>query len=236
MAAAEAEAQAARQQAAAAQAQVAEADAAAERARGDAQAAQAAARKLETDLEDLSAAYSTLDAHAGSLQQQLDALQAELAAARQQQAASSSAGAAAAAGGGISEDEVERRVAAARSEAAAEAQAEADEAMTDLLVCLGQEEAKVGWVGGLGAGQLQELHVWGWGEAALSFPLRRRRTGSIPTAFVNRQHSRPAFPPMQVARLRQRLEAFGVDVDALVADIVAAGEAGEAEQLGDDLT
>ena len=33
--------------------------------------------------------------------------------------------------------------------------------------------------------------------------------------------------------MRQRLEAFGVDVDALVADIV---QAGEAEQLGDDLT
>ena len=59
--------------------------------------------------------------------------------------ASAAAGAAAAAGGGgVSEDEVEQRVAAAREEAAAEAQAEADEAMTDLLVCLGQEEAKVG--------------------------------------------------------------------------------------------
>ena len=145
VAAAEAEVQATRQQAAAAQAQLAEAAAEAERARNDAQAAQAVARKLETDLEDLSAAYSTLDAHAGSLQQQLDALQAELAAARQQQnTAGAAAAAAAAGGGGVSEDEVEQRVAAAREEAAAEAQAEADEAMTDLLVCLGQEEAKVG--------------------------------------------------------------------------------------------
>lgn len=45
----------------------------------------------------------------------------------------------------------------------------------------------------------------------------------------------PAWVPppavLQVARLRERLEAFGVDVDALLADIVAAGEAGEEDLL-----
>ena len=146
--AARAEAAAARQQLAAAQQQLAEAEAEAERARGDAQAAQAAARKLETDLEDLSAAYGNLDAHAGTLQQQVDQLQDELAQQRAAAAAAAPAAAdqqqpAAAALGGASEEEVQRQLAAARAEGAAEAQAEADEAMTDLLVCLGQEEAKV---------------------------------------------------------------------------------------------
>lgn len=145
-AAAAADAAAARQQLAAAQLAAAEAEVAAERARGDAQAAQAAARKLETDLEDLSAAYSNLDAHAGSLQSQVEQLELDLAAARQQ------AGAAGPASGhqqgsdrgGVGEEEVRRQVEAARQEAAQEA----DEAMGDLLVCLGQEEAKVGGGGG----------------------------------------------------------------------------------------
>ncbi|KAL4452662.1 hypothetical protein ABPG75_008324 [Micractinium tetrahymenae] len=173
---------AARQQLVAAQQAAAEAETAAERARADAKAAQAAARKLETDLEDLSAAYSNLDAHAGSLHSQLERLESELAAARQQGGAAGPAGqhqqgsggdsSSGGRGRGVSEEEVQRRVEAARQEAAEEA----DEAMGDLLVCLGQEEAKV-------------------------------------------------------ARLQERLEAFGVDVDALLADIVAAGEAGD----GDDL-
>lgn len=141
------EADAARQQLSAAQLQVAEAEAEADRARGDAREAQAASRKLERDLEDLSAAYGTLDAHVGSLQQQVEQLQEELA---QQRAAATAAeqraaaAAASPAGAAASEEEVEQRVAAARAEAAAEATAEADDAMTDLLVCLGQEEAKVG--------------------------------------------------------------------------------------------
>lgn len=110
--------------------QLAEAQAAAERAAGDLAAAQEAARKLETDLEDLSAAYSTLDGHADLLQQQVNRLQAELAAERQR------------AGGGsgpASSGEVEQRIAAARQEA----EQAAEEGMVDLLVCLGQEEAKV---------------------------------------------------------------------------------------------
>ena len=244
VAAAEAEAHAARQQLAAVQAQLAEAEGVAERARGDAHAAQAAARKLETDLEDLSAAYSTLDAHSGLLQQQLDALQAELAAARQGQgspdtaAGAGAAAAAAAAGGGLSEAEVERRVAAARAEAAAEAQAEADESMTDLLVCLGQEEAKVG--GWLGGGAVS------WADERLArLAAAGGRTGIVAEQPACKGCSHgvhilglismavPTGSP-QVARLRERLEALGVDADALVADIVAAGE-GE-QPLGDDLT
>lgn len=135
-AAAQADAEQARQQ-------LAEAEQAAEQARSAAQAAQAAARKLEADLEDLSAAYSTLDAHAGALQQQTDGLQRELRELRQQQAGGAEFR------GGISEAEVEQRVATARVEAQQEAQREADDAMADLLVCLGQEEAKVR--GGRGA-------------------------------------------------------------------------------------
>ena len=61
----------------------------------------------------------------------------------------------------------------------AEAQEEGEAAMGDLLICLGQEEAKV-------------------------------------------------------ARLRGELEAGGVDVDALLADIVAAGD--EEEEEDTDLT
>lgn len=134
-AAAEADAQQARQQLAALQQQLADAESAAEQAWSAAQAAQATARKLEADLEDLSSAYSTLDAHAGALQQQIDELQVEL---RRHPAAEP--GAAAGHDGSVSEAEVERRVTVAREEA----QQEADDAMTDLLVCLGQEEAKVG--------------------------------------------------------------------------------------------
>lgn len=47
------------------------------------------------------------------------------------------------AGGGVSEAEVARRVEEAAAAARAAAEAEADEGMTDLLVCLGQEERKV---------------------------------------------------------------------------------------------
>ena len=98
------------------------------------------------DLEDLSAAYSTLDAHAGSLQQQVEQLQlaAEQRKQQQQGAQAPSSGGDSSGdgggGGGISEAEVQRQVEAARQEA----QQEADDAMGDLLVCLGQEEAKVG--------------------------------------------------------------------------------------------
>ncbi len=114
--------------------QLAEVQAAAERAVADLARAREAAQKLETDLEDLSAAYSTLDGHAESLQQQVDQLQAELVAERQR------------AGGGsgpVSSAEVEQRIAAARLEA----EQAAEEGMVDLLVCLGQEEAKVRRVG-----------------------------------------------------------------------------------------
>ena len=39
------------------------------------------------------------------------------------------------------------------------------------------------------------------------------------------------WPCVQVAALRERLEAFGVDVDALLAPIIAAGEAPDGEDL-----
>ncbi len=44
---------------------------------------------------------------------------------------------------GVSEADVLRRVAEAVEAAKREAEAEADDSMTDLLVCLGQEERKV---------------------------------------------------------------------------------------------
>lgn len=47
------------------------------------------------------------------------------------------------AAGGVSEEEVARRVEDAVSRAKAEADQDADEQLTDLLVCLGQEEQKV---------------------------------------------------------------------------------------------
>ena len=61
-------------------------------------------------------------------------------------------------------------------------------------------------------------------------PCRCYLTG-VPAAYPTCDRHQACLP-VQVARLRQRLEALGVDVDALVADIVAAGEAGQ-EELGD---
>ena len=121
------------QQLEAAQQRVAEAEAAAQRARDDAQVAQAAASKLEADLQDLSAAYGTLDAHAGNLQTQVEQLQRDLTAAAEQRHLEGGGGC------GVSQAELQQRVEAARQEA----QDGADDVMADLLVCLGQEEAKV---------------------------------------------------------------------------------------------
>ncbi|EFN51480.1 hypothetical protein CHLNCDRAFT_140241 [Chlorella variabilis] len=163
-AAAEAQADVLRQQLVVAQQQLLEVQAEVERARADMTAGQVAARKLEMDLQDLSAAYSTLDAHADSLQQQVDQLQCDLAGARQRQDDVEVVGAGAQQGG-TSQIELQQRLEAVRQEA----QQEADDAMADLLACLGMEEAKV-------------------------------------------------------ARLRERLQAYGVDCDALLADIVVAGE------------
>ena len=135
-------------------------------ARSEAAEARAASERAQGELQDLSNAYAGLDAHAGQLQAQLDAALA---------GSSGSGGGAqpsAPARGGLSEAEVAARVEAA----VAEAQEEGEAAMGDLLICLGQEEAKV-------------------------------------------------------ARLRGELEASGVDVDGLLADIVRAGEEDD-----DDLT
>jgi pyruvate/2-oxoglutarate dehydrogenase complex dihydrolipoamide acyltransferase (E2) component len=211
---------AAQQAAAAAAQQLQEVEAEVQRAREDAQAARTAARKLEMDLEDLSAAYGTLDAHAGSLQQQVEQLQLELAAERrrqQQQGAQAPAGGSSSGDvGGIGEAEVQRQVEAARQEA----QQEADDAMGDLLVCLGQEEAKVGAV----LGSLCVRRLGALGCAALLRPL-------CCCFFLWAVAELAGLPPpkLQVARLRQRLEAQGVDCDALLADIVDA--VGEEEDM-----
>jgi hypothetical protein len=116
-------------------ARCAELEAEAGRARGEAANARAAARKLETDLEGLSSAYAALDAHAGELQAQLD----------RGGGGGGGSGVATAlpAPAGVDEAEVRRREAAAADAARAEAATEGDAAMEDLMVCLGQEEAKV---------------------------------------------------------------------------------------------
>jgi hypothetical protein len=145
--------------------------------------------------------------------------------------------------------------------ARAEAAAEADEAMADLLVCLGQEEAKVG----AGCCPVPPCpHSFHATSALLGYTklrnVRELATDSLPAiqpqassaaspaaALIFSRHvcfgSLPRNQPLggagvcllaQVARLRERLEAFGVDCDALLADIVAAGEEGGGDD--DDLT
>jgi DNA repair exonuclease SbcCD ATPase subunit len=114
-----------REELAATQARAAALEREAADARADADDARAALRKVEADLEALSSAYATLDSHANDMQTQLE--RAEL----QQRLGGGAPGAGAA--------DVEAAVAAAREEA----QQEADASMDDLMVCLGQEEAKV---------------------------------------------------------------------------------------------
>ena len=82
---------------------------------------QQALAKAEADLEGLSNAYAALDSHANQLQALLD-----------------QAMVAGPATNGLTQD-IEALLQAAREEAEQEANA----AMEDLLVCLGQEEAKV---------------------------------------------------------------------------------------------
>jgi len=103
-----------------------------ERARG----AEAAASQRAADLSALSGSYSALESHSFSLESQLQAAQKQLQGAQ-------TAGAAAAASVGSSPAEVDVLLARARDETRAEVEAEGDEAMNDLLVCLGQEERKV---------------------------------------------------------------------------------------------
>lgn len=99
-------------------------------AKTDAQHLQQALAKAEADLEGLSTAYNALDSHATELQARLD--RALL------QSTTSGGGGNGAANGGRGQD-LEALIQAARKEAEEEANA----AMEDLLVCLGQEEAKV---------------------------------------------------------------------------------------------
>jgi hypothetical protein len=94
-------------------------------AREEAAAAAAAARKLETDLEDLSSAYSTLDSFSNRVQEELEAARA------------------AGEGRPAGDAEVTARIEEALRGARQEAEVETAAALDDLLVCLGQEEAKV---------------------------------------------------------------------------------------------
>lgn len=201
-AAAEAQADVLRQQLVVAQQQLLEVQAEVERARADMTAGQVAARKLEMDLQDLSAAYSTLDAHADSLQQQVDQLQCDLAGARQRQDDVEVVGAGAQQGG-TSQIELQQRLEAVRQEA----QQEADDAMADLLACLGMEEAKVA--------------DWAPTRCCLGAWIKPATPASLDLPWI---HVLAATLSMQVARLRERLQAYGVDCDALLADIVVAGE------------
>lgn len=119
-----------------------EAQRAAQRAGTDADAAKAAAARIETELQDLSAAYATLDSHTNSLQQRLDEIELQK-------------------GGGGGEGKLldgyltKEEAEAATIKAADEAREEADASMEDLLVCLGEEEAKVAVL----AAKLEELGV-----------------------------------------------------------------------------
>ena len=94
--------------------------------------AQNLATKYETDLADVSATYASLESHAFALESEIQQLKATPAPPPAPAAAS-----------GIGEAEVQAKIAAAIAEAREEMTAENDDAMNDLLVCLGQEERKV---------------------------------------------------------------------------------------------
>lgn len=105
-------------------------------ARADAEDARTAQRKVEDDLSGLSSAYALLEEHSNQLQMQVERFEAQMGAPGDSNPQGASPP-------GIAEEEVHRRVQAAVAVARDEVQAEADEAMEDLMVCLGQEEAKV---------------------------------------------------------------------------------------------
>ena len=94
--------------------------------------AQNLATKYETDLADVSATYASLESHAFALESEIQQLKATPAPPPAPAAAS-----------GIAEAEVQAKIEAAVAEAREEMTAENDDAMNDLLVCLGQEERKV---------------------------------------------------------------------------------------------
>ena len=124
---------------------MAAAEAHAKQAHDAAAAATAAAAKHEADLRDLSTAYNALEGHCFQLEGQLRTAQQQLqqanSAAAVATAAAAAAGAAGEAGlgaGGVPEAEVARRLEEVTARAKEEAEKEAEEQMTDLLVCLGQ--------------------------------------------------------------------------------------------------
>lgn len=100
------------------------------RAEMDAQAAQETASRIESELQDLSAAYATLDAHAHALQSRVDELEDQEGLHEKVQASSD---------GILTQGEVQALI----DKAVDEVRQEAEMGMEDLLVCLGEEEAKV---------------------------------------------------------------------------------------------
>ncbi|GLC70984.1 hypothetical protein PLESTF_001057900 [Pleodorina starrii] len=139
---AEQEVAALRQQVEVMAARLAQAEADAAAAREAAATAHLAASKAEADLADLSGAYNNLEAHAFATEAQLRSAQGALAAAQAAEARAQAAGQAQGVAG-LLEADVQRRIEEAVAEARAEGKAEAEEGMTDLFVCLGQEERKV---------------------------------------------------------------------------------------------
>eukprot|EP00955_Chlamydomonas_euryale_P095283 364928-Chlamydomonas_euryale.AAC.3 len=110
-------------------------------AREEAASSTAAAARHEADLRDLSTAYNALEGHSFGLEGQLREAQAKLAAVGLPAESGAAIGSAGLPGPGwVSETDVVAREGAAREAA----EREAEEQLTDLLVCLGQEEAKVG--------------------------------------------------------------------------------------------
>jgi hypothetical protein len=110
--------------------------------------AEAAASQRSADLSAISASYSSLESRSFTLESHLQAAQRQLEDAR-------TAAGSAPASVGSSPAEVEVLLNRARDETRAEVEAEGDEAMNDLLVCLGQEERKVEAL----SGKLGELGV-----------------------------------------------------------------------------
>lgn len=106
------------------------------------------ADKFARDLEDLSAAYNQLEAHSLAVEAQLR--DAQLRGGSGGGGTSSSDGGVmmvgsnggVPAGGGMAGPDVERLLEEARAATRAEVEEEQEESMNDLLVCLGQEEAK----------------------------------------------------------------------------------------------
>jgi hypothetical protein len=177
-------------------------------AREAANQAVGAAGRHEQDLRDLSSAYNQLESHSFSLESQLREAQSKLTALQK----ASPAGAGSVGGvGGVPEQEVERRVAEAR----AEAEQAGEEQLTDLLVCLGQVRALESVPGGRDGTDRGSARV-------LSLFLH--------THTHTRMFPLPSQEEAKVALLSEKLSGFGLDVEALLAQL-AADEAVDEEVM-----